>query len=284
MNWTAVILLSCLAGITSGWTYHYSDTTMNWAEAREWCRSKYTDMVVIQNQMENDYLISLLPKRASSPYFWIGITKNHINEPWRWIGNNSTWVGNKSWAENEPNNNHSTEFCVEIYTSTGSNRGRWNDEKCDLKKYATCYKAQCTNTSCDRGRCHETINNFTCLCEPGFVGDQCQTAVECDPVSDPDNGALNCTARNHTFNTTCRVTCFFGFLGVRSSHITCQTNGLWSGPRPTCASYKHALMAVVGSGAVSTLCCICLCWMKHRKRKKIAQERQPDEVTTLSSG
>ncbi|KAF0042196.1 hypothetical protein F2P81_005728 [Scophthalmus maximus] len=113
---------------------------MNWTQARQHCKTNYTDMVVIQSQEENDYLVSLLPNRKGSPYYWIGITRNHKNETWTWLGNNSTWIGNESWAENEPNNNHSTEFCVEIYVKTGNNRGRWNDEKCSNKKYPVCYK------------------------------------------------------------------------------------------------------------------------------------------------
>uniref|UniRef100_A0A8C8DE78 C-type lectin domain-containing protein n=1 Tax=Oryzias sinensis TaxID=183150 RepID=A0A8C8DE78_9TELE len=93
-----------------GWTYHFSDAeTMNWTEARKWCQSRFSDMVVFQNQKENDHVVSLLPNRTGSPYYWIGITKNHLNETWKWIGNNSTW----------PNNIHVNEFCVEIYVNNG---------------------------------------------------------------------------------------------------------------------------------------------------------------------
>ncbi|XP_050932944.1 L-selectin isoform X9 [Lates calcarifer] len=233
--------LCSLAVTTLGWTYHYSNKAMDWAQARQFCQENYTDMVVIQSQRENDHLVSLLPNRISSPYYWIGITKNHKNETWRWIGNNSTWIGNQSWAEDEPNNNYSNEFCVEIYVNKGKNRGKWNDEKCSNPKYAVCYKSQCTESSCVRGTCHETVENTTCLCEPGFKGDRCQTG---------------------------------------SSAITCGATGVWSGPRPTCTIYKQALMAVSGCGAVSAFCCICLCWMKHRKRKKLTQVRQPEEVTS----
>uniref|UniRef100_A0A3P9J9M1 C-type lectin domain-containing protein n=1 Tax=Oryzias latipes TaxID=8090 RepID=A0A3P9J9M1_ORYLA len=98
------------------------------------------DMVVFQNQKENDHVVSLLPNRTGGPYYWIGITKNHLNETWKWIGNNSTWVGNHSWATKEPNNVHINEFCVEIYVNNGPNRGKWNDEKCSNKKFPVCYK------------------------------------------------------------------------------------------------------------------------------------------------
>lgn len=135
---------SFLVGTALGWTYHYSNSTMIWKAARQWCRSYYTDMVVIQNQDENDYMVSILPNRTKSPYYWIGITKKHKTDPWTWIGNNSTWVGNHSWAKNEPNNNENTEFCVEIYVNGGRNRGKWNDEKCSQGKYAVCYKGKST--------------------------------------------------------------------------------------------------------------------------------------------
>ncbi|XP_034439575.1 uncharacterized protein LOC117760561 [Hippoglossus hippoglossus] len=132
---------SSLAETTWGWTYHYSKKTMTWAKARQYCMTNYTDMVVFQSQEENDYLVSLLPNRTGTPYYWIGITKTHMNETWTWLGNNSTWIGNGSWAEKEPNNNHSTEFCVEIYINIGERRGKWNDEKCSNKKYPVCYQA-----------------------------------------------------------------------------------------------------------------------------------------------
>ncbi|XP_008291463.1 L-selectin isoform X2 [Stegastes partitus] len=279
MTWTLFLLLGLsLAQTTFGWTYHFSRKSMNWTQARKWCLTNFTDMVVFQSQEENDYVVSKLPNRKGSPYYWIGITKSHKNETWTWIGNNSTWIGENSWAPNEPNNNHSTEFCVEIYVNTGPNRGKWNDEKCGNKKYAVCYKAQCTAAACERGRCQETIENTTCLCDPGFTGDRCETAVACPPLSQPDNSDLSCSGGNQVFNTTCRFKCHPGYLMIGLSAVTCGLTGFWSGPRPACSSYRRALLAVAGSGAVSILGCICFCWMKRRKRKKVAQVRQPDEA------
>lgn len=280
MKWTVILIVgSFLVETTLGWTYHFSNRTMNWTAARRWCQANFNDMVVIQSQRENDYLVSLLPNRTKSPYYWIGITKNHKNETWTWIGNNSTWIGEHSWAPNEPNNNHSTEFCVEIYVNQGSNRGKWNDEKCGNKKYAVCYKGQCHGTTCERGICQETIENTTCLCEPGFNGDRCQKAVECPRLSQPDNGHLSCSDTLQVFNTTCQFTCEPGFLISGLSTVTCGISGGWSGPMPSCASYKQALWAVLGCGAISALCCVCFCWMKRRKRKKLAKVRQVEEST-----
>ncbi|KAM4740035.1 L-selectin [Anableps anableps] len=178
---------------------------MNWTEARAWCQAYFTDMVVIQNQTENDYIVSILPNKTSSPYYWIGITKEHMNETWRWVGNNSTWVGKHSWAQNEPNNNHVTEFCVEIYVNSGQNRGKWNDEKCDHKKFAVCYKA-----------------------------------VKCSPLSQPLNGSHSCSKEAQIFNSTCHFKCYLGFFMIGSSAVTCAADGHWTGPRPVCARKKRA--------------------------------------------
>ncbi|XP_055364421.1 E-selectin-like [Betta splendens] len=307
MTWTLLFILgSSLTGFTFSWTYHHMSNTMNWTQARHQCQARFTDLVVIQSQEENDYLVSVLPNRTSSPYYWIGITKTHTKEPWRWVGNNSTWIGERSWAANEPNNNHTTEFCVEIYVNHGKNRGKWNDEKCSNKKYPVCYRAQCNESVCDRGRCRETIGGTACVCEPGFMGHRCQTendtrgtndsvsctsepgvkadggqtAPECPRLPPPENGSLRCSGGNHTFNSSCRYACVGGFLLIGPSTVTCGSTGSWSGPRPTCASYKHALMAVAACGAFAVLSCICFCLMKHKRRKKLAQVRQYDEDTS----
>uniref|UniRef100_A0A3P9L3G3 Selectin E n=1 Tax=Oryzias latipes TaxID=8090 RepID=A0A3P9L3G3_ORYLA len=238
MSWTILLILVFFQPETSfGWTYHFSDAeTMNWTEARKWCQSRFSDMVAFQNQKENDHVVSLLPNRTGSPYYWIGITKNHLNETWKWIGNNSTWVGNHSWATKEPNNVHVNEFCVEIYVNNGPNRGKWNDEKCSNKKFPVCYKAQCENTSCERGSCQETIDNTTCLCEAGFYGDRCQTAMGCAPLPRLDHGHHSCSGGTQKFHTTCTFKCNPGFILIGSSVVTCKAIGIWSQPRPFCSS------------------------------------------------
>ncbi|XP_056894854.1 L-selectin-like isoform X2 [Takifugu flavidus] len=292
-----IFLGSFMVEITLGWTYHHSSVRKNWSDARLYCQTTFTDMVVIQSQEENDYIVSKLPNRTGSPYYWIGITKNHKDDPWTWIGNNSTWIGEKSWATNEPNNDHSTEFCVEIYVNQGENRGKWNDEKCANKKFPVCFKAQCHETSCVRGRCWETIENTTCLCEAGFQGDRCEKAIMNNQMeviiadlsdsfnltnatlapdvkgypslSGPENGFQSYTEGNSAFNSSCQQRCYLGFWTIGS--LPCGVIGVWNGTRPACADYKVFVLLPFGGGAVSTICCIGYCCLKHRKRKKLAR-------------
>ncbi len=79
------------------------------------------------------------------------------------------------------------------------------------------------------GRCYITawMVNFNLFAPP---------AVGCPPLSQPDNGHLSCSGGNQTFNSTCQFKCNSGFLMIGSSALTCGVTGVWSGPRPVCAS------------------------------------------------
>lgn len=127
------------------WSYYYSNTTMNWTEARAWCQEHYTDLVAIQNKEEIDHLNSWLPERKS--YYWIGIRK--IDNVWTWVGTNKALTEEATnWAKNEPNNGkkgrktRANEDCVEMYIRRSSEQGKWNDERCSKQKTALCYTGE----------------------------------------------------------------------------------------------------------------------------------------------
>lgn len=119
-----------------GWSYHPSNTTMDWTTARDWCMKHYTNMVAIQNHGEIEYLNDQLPKVAG--YYWIGIRK--INSTWTWVGTGKHLTAEaENWAKGEPNNGRNNEDCVEIYIKRPEDEGKWNDESCQKKKTALCY-------------------------------------------------------------------------------------------------------------------------------------------------
>ena len=132
----------CLWTTVEGWSYFYSNTTMNWNDARAWCREHYTDMVAIQNQKEIEHLNSWLPRIQG--YYWIGIRK--VNNVWTWVGTNKTLTAEATnWAKGEPNNGKNgqssgdSEDCVEMYIKRDLQPGKWNDERCAKSKTALCY-------------------------------------------------------------------------------------------------------------------------------------------------
>ncbi|KAI4885285.1 hypothetical protein NFI96_026647, partial [Prochilodus magdalenae] len=158
--------------IVEGWSYHYSNTTMKWNIARQWCRNHFTDMVAIQNHGEIQHLNIILPRVKG--YYWIGIRK--INNIWTWVGTNKKLTAEaENWAQGEPNNGRNNEGCVEIYIKRGQDEGKWNDESWYKRKTALCYTASCKDDSCSHhGECVETINNHTCECFEGFYGEKCE--------------------------------------------------------------------------------------------------------------
>lgn len=126
------------------WSYYYSNTTMNWYQARAWCQERYTDLVAIQNKEEIQHLNSWLPQRKD--YYWIGIRK--INKIWTWVGTNKPLTEEATnWAKNEPNNagkgkTKINEDCVEMYIRRSTEQGKWNDERCFKQKTALCYTGE----------------------------------------------------------------------------------------------------------------------------------------------
>ncbi|XP_031430678.1 L-selectin-like isoform X2 [Clupea harengus] len=248
------------------WTYSSSADNMTWTEARNFCRTNYTDLVAIQNTDETEHLLNIthiIPHRVSTPHYWIGIRK--IKGTWTWVGMNKSMTGNGSWAPNEPNSVDG-EDCVEIYINQENKKGKWNDINCAKKNFAICYKAQCTSDACyGQGECVETINSFQCLCHLGFGGSHCQIAVQCRKPIAPQNGWTKCCGGygNHSFGTTCTFSCQDGFRMEGPGEITCNSTGEWSEREPECSAPScDVLIDPVGglvncSGATNTFHTTC---------------------------
>ncbi|XP_039548394.1 L-selectin-like isoform X2 [Pimephales promelas] len=245
-----------------GWTYHVYNTSMSWTASRELCRTNYTDIVVIDNENVTHFLQEFVEGRNSSPYYWIGLKK--INGNWMWVANGQI-MNYQNWAGNEPNNALSSENCVEMYSSKGNN-GKWNDDDCEGNKYPVCHKAQCQNTSCsNKGICKEQVNNFTCVCKPGFSGPRCET-VECFPLLLFGGGMMNCTEGHDSFRSACRVQCPPGRLLLGFTEFTCRADGMWESSFPLmCASLVHFQIALLASVVISVFCC-CFCCSNGRKK------------------
>ncbi|XP_056621115.1 L-selectin-like isoform X2 [Triplophysa dalaica] len=287
-----------------GWTYGYSNTTMNWTYSRKWCKQNYTDIVMIHNENVTRFLEKLLPRR-SSPYYWIGLKKNNGN--WTWVSHRKI-AEYQPWAANEPNNIKSNENCVEMYITESNNNGKWNDEGCEKNKLPVCHKAQCSNNPCtDRGDCIEQVNNFTCVCKAGLSGPWCETAVSCEKLSKPSHGwmecsgawnappptcavecypvllfgggLMNCTEGHDTYKSTCRVQCPPGHLLLGFVEFTCRSYGTWTSSFPLmCASYVHCLIAILGCFILSMFCCCSFCCFNCRKSGKTVTSRTHQET------
>ncbi|KAM5144842.1 L-selectin-like [Callospermophilus lateralis] len=218
---------------TDCWTYHYSDQPMNWESARKFCQERYTDLVAIQNKREIEYLEKTVPFNRF--YYWIGIRK--IGNIWTWVGTNKPLTKEaENWGPGEPNN-RPKEDCVEIYIKRMRYGGKWNDEACHKPKAALCYTASCTPGSCSgHGECVETINNYTCNCDAGHYGPQCQFVVQCEALEAPELGSMDCThpLGTFSFSSQCTFKCSVGTKLLGDGKTRCGPLGKWSSPEPTC--------------------------------------------------
>ncbi|XP_053807090.1 E-selectin [Vidua chalybeata] len=242
--------LTVLQGV-KGWTYHYSDTNMTYSEAEQWCRKKYTNLVAIQNKEEIKHLNAFLPFNPG--YYWIGIRK--INDVWTWTGTNKELTEEaRNWASGEPNGKGNNEDCVEIYIKRGKDDGKWNDEQCEKKKVALCYTASCNPSLCSgHGECIETINNHTCLCNPGFYGPECEFVKSCDPLKKPDHGSLGChhPLGDFSYNSSCKVQCEEGYELTALESVHCTSSGIWSAPLAACKAVTCPALELPVHGAVN---------------------------------
>ncbi|XP_048845943.1 L-selectin-like isoform X6 [Brienomyrus brachyistius] len=247
------ILFLALAPWTEvhSWSYHYSNATMDWNAARDWCRRYFTDMVAIQNQEEIVHLMNILPFMKT--YYWIGIRK--IDNVWTWVGTNKKLTAEaENWAAGEPNNGGNNEDCVEIYIKRQADQGKWNDESCLKLKAALCYTASCQADSCSgNGECVETINSHKCQCFEGFSGDKCETVAQCKVVEQPSHGYALCSHHfgNFTYGSTCEFHCEEGYRLHGSATTNCTSTELWSAPPPSCKVMQCEALVEPPHGSVS---------------------------------
>ncbi len=102
---------------------------MSWSEAKQHCRSSYTDLVSVRNMSENNHIKSLLEE-----YTWIGLYR----KAWaQW--SDQTPKSFLNWNEGQPDNSGNTmESCVVMNTTTG----KWWDVDCQEKHHFICQKIQ----------------------------------------------------------------------------------------------------------------------------------------------
>uniref|UniRef100_A0A8B9EJI0 CD62 antigen-like family member L n=1 Tax=Anser cygnoides TaxID=8845 RepID=A0A8B9EJI0_ANSCY len=232
------------------WTYSYSNQGIySWEQARNYCRTFFTDLVAIQNKEEIGYLNATLPFHKQ--YYWIGIRKQ--NSVWTWVGTNKALTKEaENWAKGEPNNRRSNQDCVEIYIKRQQEAGKWNDEPCHKRKTALCYKASCQASTCrPHGECVEVIESYRCECHPGFEGDECDTgeclagsaggqgdspSVQC-PTLNPKGARMTCSHPfgDFRYNSTCDFVCPEGFERRGAGTLQCLASRQWSAETPTCA-------------------------------------------------
>ncbi|XP_068808233.1 P-selectin-like isoform X3 [Struthio camelus] len=244
ITWGLVVQLE-----VGAWRYSYTEQKdYTWEQARNYCQTYFTDLVAIQNKREIEHLNQWLPFHRR--YYWIGIRK--LNGTWTWVGTRKALTKEaENWAEKEPNNKRSNQDCVEIYIKRQQEPGKWNDEPCSKMKRALCYQASCQPFPCSqRGECVETIGNYSCECQPGFYGRDCENVIVCPELNAPNWGELSCSHLhgNFTFGSTCAFSCQTGFVLTGPQSRECTAVGEWTGQSPRCEAIQCPALAAPAMG------------------------------------
>ena len=132
-SYTYPVESACDFGWTSRGLFCYFVSTQNatFAEAVENCRQFESELLYIDDDLENEFVLEISAKQTGESY-WIGY-QHIIGTIWRWMFNGR--VGNFQWWDiAEPDGQGD---CARL---TPYKKGAWRDYPCDLKQNFICKK------------------------------------------------------------------------------------------------------------------------------------------------
>ncbi|XP_061173496.1 macrophage mannose receptor 1-like [Saccostrea echinata] len=128
--------------------YIYNSTKLTWKAANESCSSDGGSLLTIQNQLEQDFIVSLMDSALSD--VWIGLNRRY-RETFMYKDNVSMVYAN--WKTDQPSNPHykkygaSQQDCVQMnHLDDNTGIGRWHTKDCYyLKASFICEKPKDTS-------------------------------------------------------------------------------------------------------------------------------------------
>ncbi|KAK3525362.1 hypothetical protein QTP86_031094, partial [Hemibagrus guttatus] len=111
---------------------------MGWNEARQECRSRGADLVIINSREEQVVILEYLSQMVTGEA-WIGLSDSAEEGKWMWVDGTTMTTG--FWWQGEPNDYDGIEDCA----ATGSKFAEaevttWADYPCGTKLHAICEK------------------------------------------------------------------------------------------------------------------------------------------------
>ena len=94
------------------------------------------------------------------------------------------------------------------------------------------------------------------------------TVVDCGPLTDPVNGAVD-TSSGTTFTNTATYTCNSGFGVNGGESVTCRSDGNWSPNPPTCE--RELILTVLDPLLISYCVYSCVSWTVYQQWRDCVQ-------------
>ncbi|XP_040913949.1 CD209 antigen-like protein E [Toxotes jaculatrix] len=122
-----------------GACYLVSTNSDSWGKARQDCRDRGADLVVIDSAAEQTFLSNLVEDQIAS---WIGLTDVDEEKTWKWI--DGTPLTLSYWAETQPDNGGGDpkwgeEDCAHLRAGKKT-ENNWNDLSCNASLQWICEK------------------------------------------------------------------------------------------------------------------------------------------------
>ncbi|KAG7325906.1 hypothetical protein KOW79_010831 [Hemibagrus wyckioides] len=111
---------------------YFVRNSMSWNKARQECRSKGADLVIINSREEQEYLSQMVTGEA-----WIGLSDSAEEGKWMWVDNTNMTTG--FWWQGEPNDYEQKEDCALIGSKFAKDKiTTWADYPCEMELRAIC--------------------------------------------------------------------------------------------------------------------------------------------------
>ncbi|XP_049900127.1 asialoglycoprotein receptor 2-like isoform X2 [Epinephelus moara] len=113
--------------------YYVSTEQKTWTESRKECQSKGADLVIINSEEEQKFVIKFNKR------IWIGLTDQDEEGIWKWV--DGTALTAKYWYAPQPDDGGQPgvkEDCAEMYVKGSDPLLKWNDIPCSHRNYWVC--------------------------------------------------------------------------------------------------------------------------------------------------
>ncbi|XP_072526662.1 uncharacterized protein [Salminus brasiliensis] len=102
--------------------YYFTSEGKTWSEARQDCRDRGADLVIINSIEEQEFI------NKKNKYVWIGLSDAEAEGQWKWVDGSPLTI--EFWKDHEPSNTDANEDCATFNPNT---QKTWNDIHCSCK-------------------------------------------------------------------------------------------------------------------------------------------------------